>query len=305
MVREAHAILPPGPAPIAPGARRAHVIERLGSHLYYAFYRPGRPVPRPPSGGGGGVAEPEFVDLLSAANLGRGGWQSGWRVLQNGPTVLRVERGGLRARGNPDDVRPVAGTPGSAISVRRPNEHRKASPGFYFALSDHEPEEGPSAVEVRVYFHVNGRGAIALIRAVTGTFNRLRIPYSLKVLDHPAEYTRCDPAVLYLDHGDFERVRAGLHDVVADCRSWLRPTVPPLTKTLAPGVAVAEHRTADGGSFGSSRCRLLAEAIVGAHEDGARAIRERLDVVARHFADAGLDLDRPYLADPAHDDYAF
>jgi hypothetical protein len=68
-------------------------------------------------------------------------------------------------------------------------------------------------------------------------------------------------------------------------------------------VAVAEHVPEHGLSFGSSRCRLLAEGVVAAYERGATALPARLEAVARCFSERGLDLDRPYLAPGSSDVY--
>jgi hypothetical protein len=52
-----------------------------------------------------------------------------------------------------------------------------------------------------------------------------------------------------------------------------------------------------------SRCRLIAEGIVAAHERGASRLCDRLDAVAHRFAESGLDLDVPYLAPGSSDSY--
>ena len=71
--------------------------------------------------------------------------------------------------------------------------------------------------------------------------------------------------------------------------------MPVFAKPLVDGVAIGEHRSSHGGSFGTSRCQLVAEAIVDAHERRARSLDARLDAVARRFADRGLNLEVPYL----------
>ena len=73
-------------------------------------------------------------------------------------------------------------------------------------------------------------------------------------------------------------------------------TYPPpvFTKTLAPGLGVAE----DPGyteSFGQHRCRLLAEGLVRGHEQRIHNLEDRLRVVSDCFRAEGLDLDPPFL----------
>ena len=90
---------------------------------------------------------------------------------------------------------------------------------------------------------------------------------------------------------------------LAATAAWLRSGSPAFTLPLARGVALAEYVTGDGGSFGTSRCRLLAEGLVDAHEHRARSLPERLDAVAARFAARGLDLDAPHLATPVSRSY--
>ncbi len=119
--------------------------------------------------------------------------------------------------------------------------------------------------------------------------NRAGVAFVLKVVDNPAAFVRCDAAVLYL--AGF--LQPELRQVVADCAPHLRATVPAFAKPLAAGVAVGEHRASLGGSFGSSRCRLVAEGIVDAYERRARDLDTRLEAVERRFAASGLSLRRP------------
>jgi hypothetical protein len=138
----------------------------------------------------------------------------------------------------------------------------------------------------------------------TRLLNAAAIPFALKVLDHAAAFRRCDTAVLYLTTGDFRRGREPLRTIASAVGPWLRDAAPAFTKPLAPGVAVAEHDRGLGASFGTTRCGLVAEGVVGAHERGATSISERLDAIADRFADAGLDLDAPYLRPAGADAYA-
>lgn len=77
---------------------------------------------------------------------------------------------------------------------------------------------------------------------------------------------------------------------------------PAFSKPLARGLALAEEPGGDG-SFAEHRCRLLAEAIVVADEQGLRSSDERHAAVRRHFAAAGISLDAPYLQPGSADAY--
>ncbi len=131
------------------------------------------------------------------------------------------------------------------------------------------------------------------MRALTTRLNASEVPFRLKIADHPFRLDRCDAAVLYLPAGTFEAMRAALLEVAAELTGHLRPSIPAFTLELAPGVGLAEH---DGGavSFGTVRCRLLAQAIVRAHQRGVTELDERIAVVAERFAEDGIRIDAPY-----------
>ncbi len=274
-----------------------YLVQALAAVLYRSFYTQGMPVPISRHAAVPAPPDPVFAAALSRANEGRGGWQPGWRVDRPGPADWEVARDGLRIRVAPADRR---GGP-ATVSVRRPKEHREASPGFYTALGDAGPRTGGAAreVEVRVYFNLTAAGAAPLVGRCTRLLNAAGLPFELKVVDHPTGFVRADAGVLYLAEHDFERVRPALRELARTCRPHLREEVPAFTRPLAPGVAIGEHDPRLGASFGSTRCQLLAEAIVDAHGLGLEA---RLDTVKRRFEVAELDLDRAYLARPAASD---
>ena len=288
------------------GAAREHLVQSLEGVLYRSFYTQGVPVPLSPHSAMPAPPDPTFVSTLSRSNAGRGGWEAGWHITRVERQALIVVADGLSARAARADCRARLGShaTGTAVSVRRPKEHRWASPGFYTALGDVEPGAGPDDLEVRVYFHLTSAGAAPLIAHCTTVLNRARVPFVLKVVDNPAGYVRCDAAVLYLDDGGFRRARAHLRAIAAGCGAHLRAPTPAFTKRLADGVALSEHRAASGASFGASRSRLLAESIVDAYERGLIGLDARLAEAAQRFAEDGLSLERPYLVPGSQDQYA-
>ena len=246
------------------GAARAYLVHELEGVLYRSFYSQGAPIPVTAHAPMPARPDPAFVDALSRANTGEGGWQSGWRVERVEPLGVVVAHDGLLVRAGTADCRPrrAARTAGAAVSVRRPKEYRSASPGFYTALGDAEPAMTDDDIEVRVYFHLTAAGAAPVVSNCTRLLNRAGVPFVLKVIDNPAGFLRCDAAVLYLCDGDFRRARAPLQAIVAACEGYLRADVPVFAKPLVDGVAIGEHRSSHGGSFGTSRCQLVAEAII-------------------------------------------
>lgn len=290
-------------AAVGPEAVRASLVEALERELYRSFYTQGRAVPETPERPGRARPDRDFAAALSAANAGAGGWQPGWRVQAwDGDTGI-VAIDGIAVRARAEDCRTdgLGPAPGVPVSVRCPKELGAASPGFYIALGDRRPGAGD---ELRVYFHVTAAGAAPLVAACTSVLNEAAVPFVLKVVNRPGGFTRRDAAVLYLQWDGFGAARKSLASVAAACARHLRPGVPAFTCTLAPGVAVAEHRPELGASFGTSRCALVAEAVVRARELGAAGLGERMETVAGEFAGHGLDVDRPHLAAGSAASYA-
>jgi hypothetical protein len=283
---------------LPPATSRQYLVDALQRELYRSFYTQGRPVPAQPAGSVPAPSDPRFVQALSRANSGSGGWEPGWRIARTDAESVQVQRGGLSVRVRVEDCRAVDDLyePGMPVCLRRPKDLGAGLPGFYVALGDVALPAGRDGTEVRIYFNVTAAGASRLVAVCTRLLNTARVPFSLKVLDHPTGYDRCDAAVLYLQAGGFDRARESLSAITAACAPHLRRDSPAFTKPLAPGVSVAEHDPGVGTSFGSSRCRLVAEGIVAAHERGHGSLADRIDGVARRFADRGLDLEAPYLA---------
>jgi HopA1 effector protein family len=283
---------------------RAYLIDQMEEELYRSFYTQGKPVPLAPGALGTDRPDEAFVAALSRANTGSGGWAAGWSVVGEDPPHLLVSRHGLRARVRASDCRSAGlGRAGASASLRRPKELQTATPGFYTALGD-SFSGGDGDVEVRLYFNVRPTGASLLVAASTRLLNEAQVPFSLKVVDRPGGFGRCDTAVLYLDRDGFDQARGLLARLAAVCAPFLGHDLPGFTKPLAEGIAIGEHRRRLGGSFGSSRCRLVAEGLVIAHEQGRTRLVDRVDAVVRRFADAGLDIEAPYLVAPSGRDYA-
>lgn len=266
--------------------RRAYLVSCLREELYASFYCHGHPV-APRWGEPQPVAADEWLlSALSDANGGRGSSEPEWSVVRVEGDEAVVTSDRLRAR-VPVGELSAPPRPGAAVSLAVPSGLPALAPGFYTVVSDAAGVPGPV---VRAYWSITRASAPALVRELTSRLNRDQVPFRLKVADHPARLDRCDAAVLYLPHDAFGGLRATLHEVALSIR--LRPRVPAFTRELAPGAGLAEDDGA-GDSFGVSRCALLADGIVRAHE---RAVRgdAAVDVIAERFAEAGVELDAPY-----------
>lgn len=302
----------PGLAPEAEramgaGNAREYLLYNLQAQLYADFYCAG--APRRPLVAAGIQPLPghsPFVQALSQANSGAGALEGGWTVEREDGDAVVVTRDGLSLWMDPAEVRTANGdglVPGAAVSVLMPKELLRLSPGFYMALGNAQPSFDGSVPIVRLYWNLRGDGAQTLVQALTARLNGAGVGFRLKVASDPAGYARCDAGVLYVRRDDFERLRPAVVEVHGELAAALRPATPALTKPLLPGLGLAEDPGQPGTSFGMSRCRLLAEAIVEAAERGAGDPAVRLAVVRERFERDGIALDAPYLNPGSTDCY--
>ncbi len=247
--------------------RLEHLRLRLQHQLYPNFYCLGLAAPVEAEEDGETADVSAFVEQLSRANSGKG---------------IKLDDWNLRLR------------PGAI------NELRRISPGFYTALGDARLDAG--APLLRIYWNLRADGAVPFIRESTRIFNGARLPFRAKVIDDPRLFSRCDAAVVYVrrrDHGKVYPLLDGLH---RHLHRYLKTLVPVFAKRIAPGVAVAEDPPG-GESFGQHRCRLLAEALIRAHEKRRTSTAARLHEVITLFERRGISFRRPFLNRGARDVY--
>lgn len=277
---------------------RSYMLHTLQAQLYNDCYCRGGAQPR----GDDEHSSPArgrtpFVDALTAANCGRGYWSEGWALVAAEAPEWLVQSGGLhlwvREQDRQTDGQGDVGV-GTAVRLRFPKEFLSISPGYYVAAGDLELRAAGAPGLVRVYWNVTADGAPVLVRSLTQALNAEGIPFKLKVLNDPSLYTRCDSAVLYIAASDYADAGDALGRASQGTRAFRNPGTPAFTRRLSSGVGFAED-PGDGESFGLSRCRILAEGMILAHERRSRSLVGRLRVVEECFADRGVSLDRPYL----------
>jgi HopA1 effector protein family len=215
-----------------------------------------------------------------------------------------VERLGLRLWARLDQI--VSDGPGRPrigdhVAVRLDKEAPSFSPGFYMAFSDRGLDPDRPRLLDRYYFHVRPDSAVHCMELCTTRLNAAGLPFRVKVLDDPANFDRCDAAVLSMQRKD----RAAAIDHVLELHKLLRggleAQVPALTLRLEQGLGFAED-PGDGASFGAHRCDIVAAALVEAHETGLAVPDHRMELVRSHMARAGTTPEAPYLGprSPGH-----
>jgi hypothetical protein len=296
------------PSAASPATGPERLVAALAADLYERLYiRPSLPsLTRADV-----LATRDLIAALSAANTGRGTWESGWRVrgIEDDGQVVVAKEGvdfwiaatDLRARNGSIRL-------GETCQVRVAKELRDLVPGFYLAIGDgdgHTQEDGDRAEPLdRYYWHLRPGAAVPLVAAATSLLNQSRIPFRLKVLSDPRAFRRADAGVLYLHRRCRARVGAALAGIHSAVASVLGAAVPLFTKRLADGLGFAED-PAGSLSFGQHRCQLAAAGLWESFLRGEIDRDARAAALALVFAREGLDPLRPHLGPGSQDDGPF
>jgi hypothetical protein len=185
---------------------------------------------------------------------------------------------------------------------------------------------GPSADIRRIYFNVKPDYAADLANELSKKLSAAQVDWQYKMPKDLAEFDRPDAGVLYVGKNDYQKVKQIVMDYAQKHPEAFADGTPALTKTISRGIGVAEEpkqpqaaaeaqpaaeRPAQpaatgpqpeplpripGGrySFGSSRSRIIAEAIMRAPDNATK--EEILAIVRQRMQAYGLDPDRPWLA---------
>ena len=183
---------------------------------------------------------------------------------------------------------------GGYVSVFCKKQSTTIQPGFYFAFGDTLPDQQDETCPVRLYWNVQESGVVELVRCVTRELNRFKIPFRFKCLTRAGLYMRNDAAVLYVAKRLYRVVAELLADSYQRLAGQLRTDTPLFSKPLAPGLGLAED-PGNGESFGSHRCRLVAEAVWDVHTQGKQTVAARLEAVEKQFQQNGLAIESPHL----------
>ena len=261
-------------------------VTARARHLYghwYAVPRAGATVPP-------GTPR-DLVEGLRAAHAATDRWERGWRIADVGPRGQALLRRG-------DEVRLLERC--DLSSVERPGLlPRPGDEAWATARRDRvDPGDGwwrtagaawawtaPPARLVRLFYAVELPALDALVARLTALLDTEPEPWMLKCATAPQTHARADATVLFVTAAAAERHAAAL---AAAAPAGAPDHRPPLTLRVARGVAAAVDPGGDE-SFGSHRCRLIAEA------------GGDVDAVAARLRADGIDPARPWAraGDPA------
>ncbi|GAB1538253.1 hypothetical protein NUACC21_09110 [Scytonema sp. NUACC21] len=255
----------------------------------------------------------QFYEQLHTSNHGTGYFDSGWQVLRQEPDgSMAVSKGGLTLYvERQSNLEPTMQSTkvGEVTAIWMPKNRMEK--GSYIAVSNVGQDlqvnlEGDLGIG-RIYFNITPIGAIALMDSLTRLLNAVEIPFSFQVLHNPTAYERYDSGILYFEREHYSAVRKVLKAVYMKHQSHFRKNIPLFTKFLAPGLSLAEEpnqKFASQESFGMNRCQLVANALLETWKNGQSSTQERMTAISQHFADLGLDLQRPYLNSNSEDIYS-
>lgn len=288
----------------------SYLLFQLTSRLYRSFYCRGVAERQPEQEAR--VSDRsrtiEFGEELSNANQGLGYWEGGWRSIRTDKGAVIVSKRGFtlrvppqQARINPRPEEPMEPAEDTGAAIYFPKESG-VSPGFYMAMGDVPFGSDDSQSMVRLYWNVRAEGAANLVATSTRLLNRAGIPFKLKILNEPENFSRCDAAVLYVSKQTYKEVAAIGAELYSEMIAHMNPLTPAFTKSLAPGLGLAESLPG-GDSFGLHRCNLVAEGLLQSHEQRAPTADAIIAIIDSHFAAAGFDLDLPYLNPGSGDSY--
>lgn len=252
----------------------------------------------------------EFYERLHQSNCGQGYFDPGWQVRrQEEDGSLAVFKHDLTLHIERDrHLHPseLAAKPGDSVAILLPKN--LVQNGFYMAIGNAGSETHATLHPniVRIYFNLSPAGAVAMMAGLTQQLNQAQIPFSFKALYNPSEYRRHDSAVLYFDRHHYETVRQVLQPLYKKHSAHFHEATPLFTKTLAPGLALAEEpaqKLAAQESFGMNRCQLIANGLLLARLSGDESPEKRMAAILEQFALLEIALESPYLNPRSEDIY--
>ncbi len=241
----------------------------------------------------------EVVDIDSAPEpLVRGTWDTGWklRCVGSGGTVFAEKSGRIGAWSPGQFISesvPLRASEGDLIRVFRPRRSDHVQSGFIYFFGTETSADGDALRTVRFYLNTQARAAPRAVPEICRGLDRYRVPYTLKSARYNRAYDRRDSTVIYVGARYVQIVAWILSELYSRIGGGLNAEVPPLTRRLAPGIALAED-PGTGESFGVHRARAIAAGLIEAHRLGSGQLADRLQSVRASFEDHDIAWNQPY-----------
>ncbi|MFI8948939.1 T3SS effector HopA1 family protein [Streptomyces sp. NPDC053750] len=241
------------------------------------------------------LRDPRFEEQLAAAVPHRTTPRSATviAVPADGDGHVLLEREGVRVWTPSEDIEddgPLAA--GQRVTVTAAAARPALSPGFFLVDGARPAAPEPGGL-LRVYVHLTGaEAAVGVWTNALRFLEERQADYRAKVLSARSLYPRRDALVVYLRQGSWDLA----HDLARALRGQpaLGDTVSLFAKQLVPGIAAAwepaDRRPGMRGlSFGQHRAGALAGALI----EHRKTSGDLAEIVARHFAEAGISATDP------------
>lgn len=251
----------------------------------------------------------ELFDKLHKSNCGEGYFEGGWRVIEEeSENILFVYKNELTLEIDRDRyLHPSehSATIDDVIAIKMPRN--LVEQGYYIAVGNAGPAYADDRCQtVNIYFNLSSEGAVPITTSLTQQLNELVIPFTFKILYDPDDYGRYDAGVLNFERDKYSAVRTVLQTIYRENKSYFGKDIPFLTKSLAPGLSLAEepdNLEAPQDSFGKNRYQLLANALLASWQENNNFPEDRINCILQQFSAVGIALNRPYLSANSEDIY--
>ncbi len=246
-----------------------------------------------------------FVQKLRKANVLKPYWSKQWKVIHvNSDGSVIVDKSELRKLAKSGEYLkeiPIKNLQqGDFVKLFIPTELMTKEDGFFHVYGKEISDDFNEAM-IRFYFNITPEGAIKLVELLS---NRLTIPFQFKCLKKSNSYTRADAGVLYFDKRYFFEIYPILQDIFTEINPFLKPEIPVFSFKIANGIGFAENPPEESESFGTTRSKLIAEAIVKAFWEEIPT-EKRLEKVQESIKSVGFDFEKLYLNPNARFPYQF
>jgi HopA1 effector protein family len=249
----------------------------------------------------GGGLDPELYANLHESNCGQGYFDPGWDVLReesNG--LLAVQKNELTIHVDRKQLRLAEQSVNIGSSISLPMPSNLVTKGCYLAVGNaglcNYNSDTPQMVDI--YFNFSPAGAIAVMKSLTQQLNAMNIMFSFRVPYNINDYNRYDSGILHIERHNSQAIWQVLQNIYTESKSHFQTDVPLFTKPLAPGIGLAEEPNAKfvaSENFGANRCRMVANGLQSAWQQGDDSKEGKLACIIKHFSEMKVDLKYPYL----------
>jgi hypothetical protein len=258
---------------------------------------------------GNDVQQKDYFKELRKANPSKNRLLKGYRVIKiegNGNIVAesKIDRRRLRA-GEYLSIKSFSQSMREKeyVGVYQPKEINDYTNSFYHVLGQTPDYQFPEAL-VRFYFNLKPAGSAILIHKLGNMLNESKVFFQFKCLKKPQDYTRADAGVLYVYKFDLNKFQIQLFDIFNEIAPFLNPEIPIFSYKIANGIGFAENPKDENESFGTLRCKLIAEGMYESYQQNIED-NKRVDFIVNYLTAQGYDLDKFYLNPNSRFQYPF